>query len=118
MPEDASREELMAYHNLLHQQHARLAAAQAELDKRKQLADASSERRARLSSLHSSASQHNSAGRVPKRRSRVQHLPEDDMLELSKSLDSSFMTVDSAGDLMAKTPQGALIAATTYLLSN
>ena len=28
------------------------------------------------------------------------------------------MTVDSAGNLMAKTPQGALIAATTYLLSN
>ena len=45
-------------------------------------------------------------------------MPEGDRLELSKSLDSSFMTIDSAGNMMAKTPQGALIAATTYLLSN
>ena len=55
---------------------------------------------------------------MPKRRSRVQHLPEGDKVELSRSLDSSFMTVNTSGNLMAKTPQGALIAATTYLFSN
>jgi hypothetical protein len=38
--------------------------------------------------------------------------------ELSCNLDTSFMTMDSSGVLMPKTPEGAQIVATTYLMSN
>jgi hypothetical protein len=43
---------------------------------------------------------------------------ENERRELSTSLDSSFMMVDTAGNLMAKMLEGAVIAATTYLLAN
>ena len=62
MPEDASREDLMAYHNLLHQQQLGWLRHKRNSTNASELADASSVRRAQLSSLHASASQHN-AGR-------------------------------------------------------
>jgi hypothetical protein len=102
----------MAYHHILQQEHTRQTKLQADLEARKEHADASSQRRAQLSSLHSSSA------RTPKQRSRLQNMHENERRELSTSLDSSFMMVDTAGNLMAKMVEGAVIAATTYLLAN
>jgi hypothetical protein len=71
-----------------------------------------SQRRAQRALLHSSLA------RTPKWHSRLQDMPEKDRRELSTRLDSSFVTVDTTYNRMAKTPEGALIAGTTYLLAN
>src|SRR5664279_4813201 len=49
MPEDAHREDLMAYHRILYEQQQGLAQLQVELDERRRRAEASSQRLAALS---------------------------------------------------------------------
>jgi hypothetical protein len=116
MAEDSTWEELMAYHHLLRNTHEQLQETRQRLDERKRLADASSLRWAQLSSTNYSSA-HTPAPRQPRFWSRVNLMPEASRQEISKSLDSSFMTVDMAGNVMPKTPQGAVLAATTYLQS-
>ena len=117
MAEDATREDLMAYHRLLREQQTLLLSARDELDERRRLADALSDRRQQLSSRHSSSSGCTPATRAPKRRSRLERIPEGARHEITRSLGSSFMTVDEDGNMVPKTPEAAVLATTTYLLS-
>ena len=116
LPEDATREQLMAYHKILDMQRQRLLRQQRELDERKRRADESSLRRAELSSIGGSSSHAN--GQHHKSRSRINNIPERERQEATRDLGNSFMTIDSAGNIMPKTPEGALVAATTYLMAN
>lgn len=45
-------------------------------------------------------------------------MDKDERPEATRSLDFSFMSVDSQGNMMPRTPQVAIIAVTAYLLSN
>jgi hypothetical protein len=45
----------------------------------------------------------------------VENLKHSDMRNLSRNLDSSFLSVDEQGNIIPKTPEAALVAAKTYL---
>jgi hypothetical protein len=47
--------------------------------------------------------------------SRVENLEHSDRTNLSRNLDSSFLSVDERGNIMPKTPEVALVEAQTYL---
>ena len=117
LPPQATQRELMAYHYLLSQKSnnmARLAREMEEerrrLDERKRLADLSSQRRAQFSAINSST------GRTPQRRkSRLDGIPEADRAHMTRNLESSFMTFDTSGNVIPKTPAAAALAVATYL---
>ena len=93
---------------------ARLAREMEEerrrLDERKRLADLSSQRRAQFSAINSST------GRTPQRRkSRLDGIPEADRAHMTRNLESSFMTFDTSGNVIPKTPAAAALAVATYL---
>jgi hypothetical protein len=46
---------------------------------------------------------------------RVQNLEHSDRRNLSRNLDSSFLSVDEKGNIMPKAPEAALVAAQAYL---
>jgi hypothetical protein len=47
--------------------------------------------------------------------SRVENLEHSDRQNLSRNLDSSFLSVDEQGNIMPKTPEAALVVAQTYM---
>jgi hypothetical protein len=47
--------------------------------------------------------------------SRVKNLDHSDRWNLSRNVDSSFLSIDEQGNIMPKTPEAALVAAQTYL---
>jgi hypothetical protein len=63
---------------------------------------------------HSNAS-HTNSRRHNRHGSRVDNLEHSDRRNLSRNLDSSFLSVDEQGNIMPKTPEVALIAAQAYL---
>jgi hypothetical protein len=104
MIEDASRHELMVYQYLLHCHRRELAKIQQRLNERRAAADESSQRRAALSSTG------NTAGGHPRRSSsRINRIPIDERDHLVRDLDLSFMSVDSQGNIVPKTPKAALV---------
>jgi hypothetical protein len=64
---------------------------------------------ARINASHTNSRRHNRHG------SRVENLAHSDRRNLSKNLDSSFLSVDEQGNIMPKTPEAALMAAQAYL---
>jgi hypothetical protein len=64
---------------------------------------------ARSNAAHKNSRSHNRHG------SRVENLEHSDRRNLSRNLDSSFLSVDEEGNIMPKTPEAALVAAQTYL---
>ena len=48
----------------------------------------------------------------------MDHLTEQERIDAAKVLDFSSMTVDTRGNVVPKTPQAAVTAATMYLLNN
>jgi hypothetical protein len=58
---------------------------------------------------HTNSRRHNRHG------SRVKNLEHSDRRNLSRNLDSSFLSVDEQGNIMPKTPEATLVAAQTYL---
>jgi hypothetical protein len=63
----------------------------------------------RNNASHTNSRRHNGRG------SRVKNLEHSDRQNLSRNLDSSFLSVDEQGNVMLKTPEVALVAAQTYL---
>jgi hypothetical protein len=111
IPADASKEVLLGYHYTLRRQSRQLAKERSEIQKRRDSAIAAS---AALREARSNASYTNS--RWNKRNgSRVKNLDHSDRRNLSRNLDSSFLSVDEQGNIMPKTPEAALVAAQTYL---
>jgi hypothetical protein len=64
---------------------------------------------ARSNASHTNSRRHNRHG------SRVKNLEHSDRRNLSRNLDTSFLSVDEQGNIMPKTPEAALMAAQTYL---
>ena len=89
----------------------------AQLEARKKAADESSLRRAGLSSHGGSSSRCNEYI-ANKRRSRLAHLTEQEHIEATKVLDFGSMKVDTRGNVVPRTPQAVVTAATMYLLNN
>jgi hypothetical protein len=64
---------------------------------------------ARSNASHTNSRRHNRHG------SRVDNLEHSERRNLSRNLDSSFLSVDEQGNIMPKTPEAALVAAQAYL---
>ena len=84
------------------------------LDDRKHIFDASSLRRAAMSATQGST------GRTPNQAntrtaSRLHRVNEEDRSNMTRNLESSFMTFDENGNVVAKTPEAAVLAVATYL---
>jgi hypothetical protein len=58
---------------------------------------------------------HTNSGRHSRHGSQVNNLEHSDRRNLSRNLDSSFLSVDEQGNIMPKTPKAALIVAQAYL---
>ena len=113
LPEDAPLAQVQALQRLLADKHQRLTRLQTDLDERRQRADESSARRASLSAHRSTTSDREHTSR---HRARVPNLSPHERRNLTRNLATSFLTTDEQGFVVPKTPQGALLAATTYLL--
>jgi hypothetical protein len=64
---------------------------------------------ARSNALHTNNRRYNRHG------SRVENLDHSDRRNLSRNLDSSFLSVDEQGNIIQKTSKATLVAAQTYL---
>ena len=125
LDEDATREELLAYRYLLYKEKRELRRLRQELDARKERADASSHRQAELSSTGNGSVGAGAAGatgaaagnRNRRTSSRLDRIPEEERRRMTRDLDASFMTFDSRGNLYPTTPQAAIVAAQTFLMT-
>jgi hypothetical protein len=108
---DASKEVLQGYHYALHQQGRQLAKEKSEIRRRRESVSASSKamHEARSNASHTNNRRHNRHG------SRVENLEYSDRRNLSRNLDSSFLSVDEQGNIIPKTPEAARVAAQAYL---
>jgi hypothetical protein len=113
IPIGASAGTLNAYHVILEKNWDRLAKEQNDLDRRRQVADQSSERR-RGQPSHGSSSRSNQ-GRF---RPRIPRLSEDDAREITSNLSNSFMTTNTAGMIRPKTAEGATANLAAYLINH
>ncbi len=83
---------------------------QEVLDKRKQAAFESSARRAALSAAAPDSSTNGNQGN--KHRSRVENMDPKERRDVTRTLHTSFMDMDADGNIIPKTPQAAIMAAT------
>jgi hypothetical protein len=111
IPADASKEVLLGYHYALRRQSRQLVKERSEIQKRRDSAITAS---AALHEACSNAS-HTNSKRHNRHGMRINNLEHSDRRNLSKNLDSSFLSVDEQGNIMPKTPKAALMAAQTYL---
>jgi hypothetical protein len=102
---------LFGYHYALRQQSKLLAKERIEVQKRKDLAIASSDaaHRARSDVSYTNTKRHRRHG------SRYKILKYSDRQSLSKNLNSSFLSVDEQGNIIPETPKAALVATQAYL---
>jgi hypothetical protein len=108
---NASKNMLLGYYYALRQQSKLLAKERIEIQKRKDSAIAASNAacRARSDASYTNGKRHRQHG------SRYENLEYSDRQNLSKNLDSSFLSVDEQGNIIPKTPEAALVAAQAYL---
>ena len=98
----------------LEKNRAILAKEHTELIKRREAADASSQRRAELSAIRSSGSRSHNSRYKP----RTPRLSEAQVEGITRNLTHSFMTVDSAGLLRPKNAEAATAQLAAYLVGN
>ena len=91
----------MAYHLLLITEHNKQVKLQEELDERKKAALESSTRRVALSAAGGSSSHGNNAN---KHRSRTEHMEPAARREVTRDLNTSFMSMDVNGNVIPKMP--------------
>jgi hypothetical protein len=106
----------MTYHMLLIEEHKKQIKMQEVLDKRKQAALESSARRAALSAMGIGYS--SDGNNRNKHRSRMENMDPKECREVTQALNASFMEMDADGNVIPKTPQAAIMAATAYLASH
>jgi hypothetical protein len=111
IPIDASQNLLLGYHYALRNQSKQLEKERSEIRRRRDSTIAAS---VALHAECSNASYTNSR-RHHRHGSRVENLEHSDRRNISRNLDSSFLSVDEQGNIIPKTPEAALVAAQTYL---
>ncbi|KAK1631099.1 hypothetical protein QYE76_005414 [Lolium multiflorum] len=104
MATTATPEELQAYQYRLARAARELEKQTAELNRRKEAASASSRRRADLSRQSRTTGDSHREARN-RARSRLQHIPEAEREHLVQNLDMSFMSIDTRGNIIPKTPE-------------
>jgi hypothetical protein len=111
IPTNSSKNMLLGYHYALRQQAKQLAKERIEIQKRKDSAIAASDaaRRARSDTSYTNNKRHRRHG------STFENLEYSKRQNISKNLDSSFLSVDEQGNIIPKTPEAALVAAQAYL---
>lgn len=114
LPLGVSAGTLNAYHSILEKNISLLNKEHIELIRRREAADASSQRRAELSAIRSSGS-HSLNSRY---RPRIPRLSEADAAGITRDLASSFMTVDTAGLLRPKNAEATTAQLAAYLVGN
>jgi hypothetical protein len=113
IPIDIRREVLLGYHYALHRQSQKLEKEKSKIRKRRESVSATNKA---FHAERSNASYTNS-GRHHRHGSRVDNLEHADRRNLSRNLDSSFLSVDEQGNIIPKTPEAALVAAQAYLFT-
>ncbi|KAK1616164.1 hypothetical protein QYE76_021681 [Lolium multiflorum] len=117
MATTATPEELQAYQYRLARAARELEKQTAELNRRKEAASASSRRRADLSrQSRTSGDSHREARN--RGRSRLQHIPEAEREHLVQNLDMSFMSIDTRGNIIPKTPEAGYMATQAFILAS
>jgi hypothetical protein len=111
IPTYASKNMLLGYHYALRKQSKQLARERSEIQKRKDSTITASIAFyiARSDASYTGSRRHRRHG------SRVKNLEHSERRNLSKNLDSSFLSVDEQGNIILKTLEVALVAAQTYL---
>jgi hypothetical protein len=108
---DASQNFLLGHHYALRKQSKQLEKERSEIRKRR---DSAIVANAALHAECSNASYTN-CKRHRRHGSRVENLKHSDRRNISRNLDSSFLSVDEQGNIIPKTPEAAPVAAQTYL---
>ena len=117
MTTTATAQELQAYQYMLARTAREIEKQTAELNRRKEAASASSRRRADLSGQSRvSGDSHREARN--RGRSRLQHIPEAEREHLVQNLDMSFMSIDTRGNIIPKTPEAGYMATQAYILAS
>ena len=114
-PEDASREDMLAYRYLMWKDTQKIRLETERLARRKEAADESSARRAALSFTSSSNQTsvvHEGGGR---HRSRLHRMTDQDRIAATRNLETSYLTEDAEGIPIPKTASAALMSIGTYL---
>jgi hypothetical protein len=108
IPTDASKNVLLGYHYALRKKSRQLAEERSEIQKSKYSASAA---------FHAACSNasHMDNRRHRRHGSRVKNLKHSDRRNLSRNLDSSFLSVDEQGNIITKTPKAVLVVAQTCL---
>jgi hypothetical protein len=116
MTTTATAEELQAYQYRLARARRELEKQKVELDRRKAAASESSRRRAELSRQSGTSGGDSHRAARNRARSRLQHIPEAEKENLVQNLDMSFMSIDTRGDIIPKTPEDGYMAAQAFIL--
>jgi hypothetical protein len=111
IPTDASQNVLLGYHYALRKQSSQLEKERSEIRKRRDSAITAS---VAFHAERSNASYTNSK-RHHRHGSRVENLEHSDRQNLSRNLNSSFLSVNEQGNIIPKTLEATLVAAQTYL---
>ncbi|KAK1664818.1 hypothetical protein QYE76_052977 [Lolium multiflorum] len=109
--------ELQAYQYRLARKGRELEKQTAELERRRAATSVSSRRRAELS-RHSGTSGDNHRDGRNRARSRLQNIPEADRENLIQNLDMSFVSIDTRGNIIPKTPEAGYMATHAFILAN
>ncbi|KAK1685575.1 hypothetical protein QYE76_046423 [Lolium multiflorum] len=117
MATTATPEELQAYQYRLARAARELEKQTAELNRRKEAASASSRRRADLSRQSRTTGDSHREARN-RARSRLQHIPEAEREHLVQNLDMSFMSIDTRGNIIPKTPEAGYMATHAFILAS
>ncbi|KAK1604633.1 hypothetical protein QYE76_028306 [Lolium multiflorum] len=115
MTTTATVQELQAYQYRLARVSRELEKQTTSLNRRKEAASASAaSSRARQS--ETSADSHREARR--RARSRLQNIPEEERGNIIQNLDMSFMSIDTRGNIIPKTPEAGYMATQAYILAS
>jgi hypothetical protein len=117
MATTATVEELQAYQYRLARAGRELEKQTEVLNKRREAASASSRRRADLS-RHSGTSGDSHREARNRARSRLQNIPEAERENLVQNLDMSFMSIDTRGNIIPKTPEAGYMATQAFILAS
>jgi hypothetical protein len=105
----ATPEALQAYQYRLARTRLELEKMQQKLDERKAAADASSKRKNNLSRRLGSSANNGEGHR--RSRARFENIPEVELENPIQNLDMSFMSRDTRGNIIPKTPEAGYMAA-------
>ncbi|KAK1682441.1 hypothetical protein QYE76_043289 [Lolium multiflorum] len=117
MTTTATPEALQAYQYKLARAGRELEKQRITPDERRSVASASSARRAALSQQSGTSGDNHRYARA-RGRSRLANVPKNKQENLIQNLDMSFMSIDTRGHIIPKTPEAGYMATHTFILAS